>query len=357
MLKQMLEIGSDFDFNSNNEFIDINEPKSFLKDAEFYRSGRDALKAIAKNSKDKYKRILLPALCCESMVVPFQTNGYEISYYKLNPDLTANVEDVLSKLQPTNLFLYMNYFGIQSFPEENLQLIKQSFSSVIMIEDRTHEVLSLRQTSFIPEFTVCSIRKWLAIPDGGLLYSKSDKFNVRVEYDVYFSVVRKKALINKSKYLQSGNSELKELFRQQLADANTYLDNDKAVVSMSEESFEILRNINFKKVSEIRRRNTGFLHQALISLNNVKQIKELDIEREGLYYPVIFEDRDRIQKELANRKIYCPVIWPLPQEAKGICEVADYISAHMLALPCDQRYDISDMEYIISTLKSILRVR
>lgn len=346
----MLEIGSEFDFDSNNEFIDINEPTSFLKDAEFYRSGRDALKAIATNYKGNYKRILLPALCCESMVVPFQTNGYEILYYKLNFNLTANVDDVLSKLQSTSLFLYMNYFGIQSFSEEDLQLIKQSFNSVIMIEDRTHDVLFLRQTCFVPDFTVCSIRKWLALPDGGLLYSKNDKLDESAENDVYFSDVRKKALKNKSEYLESGKPHLKELFRQQLSDANTYLDNDKAVVSMSEESLEILRYINFKKISEIRRENVKVLHQALINIKTVKLIIESSIEEPMLYYPVIFNDRDRTQRVLAEKGIFCPVIWPLPQGAKGLCKVADYISTNMLALPCDHRYGSSDIEHIIKML-------
>lgn len=349
----MLEIGSEFDFDSNNEFIDMNEPTSFLKDAEFYRSGRDALKAIAKNFEGKYKRILLPALCCESMVVPFQTNGYEISYYKLNPDLTANVEDVLSKLQSTNLFLYMNYFGIQSFYEKNLQLIKQSLNSVIIIEDRTHDILSLRQTGFVPDFTVCSIRKWLALPDGGLLYSKNNKLNVSVENNVYFSNVRKKALENKSEYLQSGKSYLKELFRQQLADANIYLDNDKAVVSISEESLNILRYINFKKISDIRRENVKVLHQALINNTTVKPIIESSIEEPMLYYPVIFNDRDRMQKVLAEKGVFCPVIWPLPHGAKEICKVADYISTNMLALPCDHRYGSSDIEYIINMVNRL----
>lgn len=346
----MLEIGSEFDFDSNNKFIDINEPTLFLEDAEFYRSGRDALKAIAKNFEGRYKRILLPALCCESMVAPFLTNGYEILYYKLNPDLTASVDDVLSKLQSNSLFLYMNYFGIQSFSEENLQLLRQSFNSVIMIEDKTHDFLFIRKSYFVPDFTVCSIRKWLALPDGGLLYSKSDKLNASVENDLYFTYVRKKALKNKSEYLESGRPHLKELFRKQLADANTYLDNDKAVVNMSKESLEIIRYINFKKILEIRRENVKVLHQALINIKTVKSIIESSIDESMLYYPAIFNDRDRTQKVLAEKGIFCPVIWPLPYGAKGICKVADYVSTNMLALPCDHRYGSSDMEYIINML-------
>jgi hypothetical protein len=349
----MCEIGSEFDIDSNGGYMDISETASFLTSAEFFRSGRDALKAIAKKYKGLYKRILIPALCCESMVIPFQVNGYEVSFYKLNPNFTANTEDIFSKLQPTNLFLYMNYFGIQSLSDEILQLINQCFQSTIMIEDRTHDILSPRCNSFTPNFTICSIRKWLAIPDGGVLYSKGNKLNIRTEYDAYFSEIRIKALKNKSNYLKFGDSKLKALFRQQLADANAYLENDKSIVSMSEKSYELLKNINFYKIYEVRKKNIETLHLRLMKLNNVKQIKELNIERVGLYYPVIFDDRDRVQRELAENAVFCPVIWPLPQSAKGICEISDYISNHMLALPCDQRYDESGMEYIVRMLKSV----
>ena len=59
------EWGSEFDWDSNLEFIN-NQSQFFLKDTDFFQSGRDCLKAIAIRHKSLYKRILLPALCCES---------------------------------------------------------------------------------------------------------------------------------------------------------------------------------------------------------------------------------------------------------------------------------------------------
>jgi hypothetical protein len=349
----MCEIGSEFDIDSNVGYMGISETASFLSNAEFFRSGRDVLKAIAEKYKGLYKRILIPALCCESMVTPFLVNGYEVSYYKLNTNFTANTEDIFLKLQPTNLFLYMNYFGIQSLSDEILQLINQCFQGTIMIEDRTHDILSPRFNSFTPNFTICSIRKWLAIPDGGILYSKGNKLNTRTEYDAYFSNTRIKALKNKSIYLKSRHSKLKELFRQQLADANAYLENDKSIVGISHKSYELLKIINFNKIYKARKKNIETLHLKLMILKNVKQIKELNTERVSLYYPLILDNRDKIQSKLAENGVYCPVIWPLPLCAKGICEVSDYVSDHMLALPCDQRYDNSVMEYIVRMLKSV----
>ena len=53
-----------------------------------------------------------------------------------------------------------------------------------------------------------------------------------------------------------------------------------------------------------------------------------------------------MQRALAEKGIYCPVIWPVPQQALGVCEVAEFTAEHMLGVPCDQRYTPEDMTYI-----------
>ncbi len=354
MLGLMREIGSEFDLDSNNDYIDSGINQSFFKGAELFRSGRDALKAIAIKYKDSYKRIVLSALCCESMVTPFQANGYEVSYLKMNPNFTTNIGDVLSKLQSTDVFLYMNYFGIQSLSDEKLQLIRDRFPSVILIEDKTHDILSIKCNEFIPDFIVCSIRKWLAIPEGGILYSQADQEVFPKALDTFFEDVRSEAFKNKSDYLKSGDARLKELFRRQLVEANSYLDNDAAVVEMSSRSYKLLRNICFKDIVRVRRINTHILSQQLKDVAGIKQLCFFEPNKVSLYYPILVGDRDKLQKALAEKNIYCPVIWQLPKHAKGVCEVSDYVANHMLALPCDQRYGVSDMQHVSSALKSIL---
>ncbi len=53
---------------------------------------------------------------------------------------------------------------------------------------------------------------------------------------------------------------------------------------------------------------------------------------------------------MAQRGVYCPVIWPEPEAARGACAVSRYVTEHMLALPCDQRYTPEDMDFIADTL-------
>ena len=354
-VQNISEYGSEFDWESNNNFIQSGIKNNFLDHGEYFRSGRDALRAIAVNYNCKYNKVLMPALSCESMVTPFELNGYEISFFKLNEDLTANFEDIITKLQTGTIFLYMNYFGIPSLNDQKLSTIKNSHKNIILIEDRTHDFLFSRTSTFIPDFTVTSIRKWLAIPDGGVLYSHiNNDYFPKVE-DSYFSEIRNRALKNKSAYLKSGNVDCKKEFRDQLLVASNYLDISNNIVKISQTSFDLLQKIDFKKIATYRNKNIQVLSQQLKGYRKAKNLLG-NSEQAVLYYPVLVENRDEIQSKLAKQNIYCPVIWPLPKSAIGVCEVSEYISKSILALPCDQRYNESDMEYICSLLKQVLEI-
>ena len=86
--RSWMEYGSEFDWKSNDALMS-GVPQSFVQDDwQLYRSGRDAMKAAARIIGGR--RVLLPALCCESMILPFAANGYDVDFYRLNPDLTGD---------------------------------------------------------------------------------------------------------------------------------------------------------------------------------------------------------------------------------------------------------------------------
>lgn len=349
------EFGSEYDWESNHAYVNGSQDHSFLGKAECFRSGRDTLRAIALRHKECCGRILLPALCCESMVEPFMENGYEVSFFKLKPDLSADFEDILSKMRAGTVFLYINYFGITSLADEKLEYIQRHFENPILVEDRTHDILVSRSNRFVPDYTVCSIRKWVAVPDGGAVWSSfEEKF--QKEKDTYFGDIRIRALKNKSEYLKSGSAEIKTRFRSELAEANSYLDSSKIVAGMSIESRDLLGQVDFEKIYRQRAENALFLHKYIEGIETASNLSASSLQS-TLYHPILVGDRDEIQNRLAQKGIYCPVIWPLPEQAVNICEVSGHVSNHMLALPCDHRYGAADMEYICDILSGILEDR
>lgn len=356
MQKRITEYGSEFDWDSNVEYIYNDEQKNNEEDnIQYFRSGRDSLCAIALKYKNSYKNVLIPALCCDSMVEPFRKYNYKIEYYKLNKDMSSNIKDIISKIKKDTIFIYMNYFGIQTLSYIELQKLKMLEDSLVFVEDRTHDILLERgiEEVFKPDYTVCSIRKWLAIPDGGLLFDNLINYKFMKHEDSYFYTIRKEAQKLKSEYLYSGIDEKKEKFSKLLQKANIHLNNNIDLYQMSSESQQILKSIDFKKIREKRLKNVSVLLREFINFNKIKSIYST-VDKGNLYYPILVDNRDELQQAMAAKNIYCPVIWPLPQDAIGVCEISEYVSSHILALPCDQRYNDNDMKYIANTLKLIM---
>ena len=345
----MREYGSEHHWQSRRGFEGVTRRREIYA-WRFYRSGRDALKQVARLHRGA--TVLLPALCCESMILPFTLNGCPVRFYKLKPDLTGDEADVLSKAAPGTVLLYMPYFDIQPFTTDFLARLRQS--GVVLLEDRTQDIIVGRPAPFLPDYTVASIRKWAALPEGGIL-----KTAVALPYagaDGRFGGLRRQAMEEKGLYLENGDAGLKQDFLAKFREAEALLDESGEPVAMSMENRAYLENIDFARVLEARRRNAAVLEQALAELAAAGTIKALCKSgiTAGLYYPVLLENRDAVQQALARQNIYCPVIWPIPAQAQGVCETCEATAAHILALPCDQRYSEQDMATIAETLKAII---
>ena len=345
----MREYGSEHHWQSRRGFEGVTCRREIYA-WRFYRSGRDALKQVARLHRGA--TVLLPALCCQSMILPFSLNGCPVAFYKLKPDLTGDEADVLSKAAPGTVLLYMPYFDVQPFTTDFLARLRQS--GVVLLEDRTQDIIVGRPAPFSPDYTVASIRKWAALPEGGIL--KTAAALLPVGADGRFGALRRQAMEEKGLYLENGDAELKQDFLAKFHEADALLDESGEPVAMSMENRAYLENIDFARVLAARRRNAAVLERALAELAAAGTIHPLckSETTAGLYYPILLENRDAVQQALARQNIYCPVIWPIPAQAQGVCETCEATAAHILALPCDQRYTEQDMATIAETLKAII---
>ena len=124
---------------------------------------------------------------------------------------------------------------------------------------------------------------------------------------------------------------------------------------MSAEYEALLRQIDFPALLAKRRANVARLKKRLAALDGTRlRFLSEHPEESTLYFPVYIENRGGIQRAVAQHGVYCPVIWPEPEAARGVCEVSRYVTEHMLALPCDQRYTPEDMDFIADTLTEAL---
>lgn len=262
-----------------------------------------------------------------------------------------------TKLRPGDVLLYMRYFGIRPFEDEFLAALRRRADGILFLEDRTHDILVPRaEGGFQPDAAAASLRKWAALPEGGMLRTRLG--TCKALTDSRYGELRLDAMEKKSRYLQSFDPALGLEAREESARAERLLDEGAEPVKMSPRSAAMLGQLDFAKILAARQRNLCRLRARLepvIADGSVRLMTERP-ENSGLYLPVLIEDRDRVQQALIRRKIYCPAaIWPEPPEARGVCPVSRHVTEHMLSVLCDQRYTEDEMDYIADNLMEILR--
>jgi hypothetical protein len=69
-------------------------------------------------------------------------------------------------------------------------------------------------------------------------------------------------------------------------------------------------------------------------------------------FPVILENRDAVQRELAAKSIYAPIHWK--NLSSNVSDRAKKWGMHELTLPCDQRYGLNEMEQLVSVFLKVI---
>ncbi len=314
------------------------------------QSGRDALKVVAREYQPTIA--LLPALSCDSMTLPFTLHGHEVRYYRLKDDYSIDFEH-LKTLIPDGienvLFLYMDYFGRKAASVKDLMDLRNAYPSLVFIEDKTHVFLHSGSSPFMPDYTVVSLRKWLAIPDGGIVWCRRNLQKHDFLESTEFSERRLEAQCMRHKYLQTNEIELKPLFRRIFSNVSDIMDNNPEPCRMSAYSYELICKTNWKKIETIRESNSSCLISCFKHCEKIRLLQPQP-KISDLYVPILIGNRDEIQKNLSKQGIYTTLIWPLSEEQKQVCRIARQTEEQMLAVPCDQRYDLDDMKYIAENI-------
>lgn len=347
------------EFGSSFELIDSIGDGTCLVDSNstvYLRTAREAIFYICQSNK--LKTVLMPALCCASMVQPFIQSEIEVRYYKIKSDLTIDYLDLEKKLKDDSFIFVMHYYGIKSFNSDVLQDILLSHNNVQIIQDCTQHVFTNHLYNDIADYWIGSIRKWVPIADGAFLASKKHKLenNLQIDYcDDGFVETTIEAMRLKKQYLSDGDKNKKQLYREKFGSCMSHLKENIVLHSMSDISRELFHNT--VDCNEIRNRRTDNYNALYEQLKyDVPEILQYSLEHVGpLCFNIVVSNRNEVQQKLALKGIYCQVLWPLIKEAKETCKFSDWYTEHMLAVPCDQRYGIKDMLKISNELRKVIK--
>lgn len=333
--------------------------KRYGRELTYLRTGREALMYSSCNCKPgKVAVILCPAYCCWSMTAPFEFTGWTIVYYRLNEDLTID-EDYLNSLlhgcRP-DAILTMNFYG-STDTRAAIARFKAFNNKITVIEDFSHCTFCFDKIfNEQVDFYVTSIRKSIGVCDGALVLSKqpTNRQYIGTE-DPDFGTLRKAAQEMKGKYAFTKSINEKDVFLSELRHGEEMIDKIDGVHPISELSEKMIASINGEEIAYARRENMKHLWSLLNG--KVKMIPGLERSFDGAPFslPILVENRDVVQKQLAQEGVYAPVLWPIDEKARTTCEVSAYVSDHMLSIPIDQRYDYDDIEDMGQIIRSVIK--
>ncbi len=346
-----IELGSEYNLSLNNINIIDDNIFRYLDDFEnctFFDSGRSALKCVSE-CLGKEIGVLLPEFICESVSNCFKSD--RITFYRLNDNFVIDVDDLAEKIRDTHarVIYIMHYFGAVQ-PDDILRCIRElaDNNDMTIIEDTTHSFFSEKNT--IGDYVICSIRKWMPVPNGGVLYFNNDKAEIKIKtYKKGCDNHRAYGMILKDLYLKTGydcNAEYRSIFN----NCEEALDNQQEIFEMSDFTKFIASCISIEDIKKRRRHNYEKLN-CFLQKNGIKPSLFIRPGDTPLTYPLRVHHRDELRRYLMENRIYCAVHWPFDGFKPDQRQFAKKNADELISLPIDQRYDDQHMEYLISILK------
>lgn len=343
------EIGSIFPLSDSQITSAQAENVSFTEDRIYYSLCREALSDIALSLNYTSKRVLIPAYTCQTVITPFEEAGWECIYYPISKDLRID-DKQLSKLVAEcipSLVVVHPYFGMDLNDKETFVLRSIHDDGIKVVLDLTQCLFSERNHQFA-DYVVGSYRKWFPIPDGGFML-RTEATNDILQPESENSEFTEReiaAMYLRGQYFANGEQRTKDISIRLSKMADHFAESNISVHKMSQVAYNILREEDKLKNQVARKENFKYLFDHIHNTDKVTKVcSTLDnLTTAPLYFTIYVEDRKQLQIALANDAIYAPVIWPVEDEKVLVNEEVRYIYDHLLAIPCDQRYDIEDMK-------------
>jgi hypothetical protein len=312
----MKEIGGYFGL----EHLISNE---YYKDLIPLNIGRNALLYILKAKN--IKKLYIPYYLCNSVCDMLRKNGYDFEYYNIGSEFVP----IFNKTLANDEYLYIvNYYG--QLTEKKIIDLKQEHEQIIL--DNTQAFFQ-KPTEKIDTIYTC--RKFFGVPDGAYLATDA---RIKEKLKVDISKDRMAHILGRYEGMAS------EYY-------NYFQDNDEIfkrepLKYMSKLTHNIMGAIDYARVRQIRNENYAYLESKLGKIS-----KLILTTPDGAFaYPFYIDNGIEIRKVMARKNIYIPTLWPNVINDTSEDSIENRYAANILPLPCDQRYAVEDMQYVIETL-------
>ena len=351
------EIGSIFPLSDAALSKAESEDKALSKDRVYYSLCREALYDLARSLDEKTRIALIPAYTCQTVITPFEEAGWQCFYYSINKDLRIVVQDLIKEVElyHPSLIVVHPFFGMDLNQEEIGILNLLNSKGIAVVLDLTQCLFTLKSYSFA-SFIVASYRKWMPIPDGGYLLSQRGSMSITQPEaeNKDFTEREIAAMYLRGKYFECGEQRMKGISIRLGKAADQIVESHLSPHRMSQVSYNLLAEEDFEKNQMRRIANYSYLFHRIHDDESITKVcKSLEsVTTAPLYFTIYVKNRATLQRQLASEAIYAPILWPVEDERVLINEDVKYIYDHLLAIPCDQRYDEKDMQRAVEIINN-----
>lgn len=294
-----------------------------------YLSARSALYHLLITLQPQ--RLWMPYLICQSVIDAVISAKIKIEWYFLDESFNPILPQ---ELNPDDFLFFVDYLG-QCSLQKKLLLQRVAKERII---------LDYSQAFFAPQLsvgaTLYSPRKFFGVPDGGLLVSGLDipkpKRKDCASLERIQHLIIQHEVGTREGYLQFMNAE------------STLANID--AVEMSNFTERMLCTIDYFHIKQRRESNYRLLHERLAKINRFNYVAE---NPDGPFcYPLYFPER-RLHDALIQQGLFIPTYWKEVLERLSADSVEGRFVNCMLAIPCDQRYNLEDIDRICSIVLQV----
>lgn len=284
--------------------------------------GRNALAYLIE--ANNIKELWMPYFMCDSVINVCDKYKIKLNRYHIN----NNFFPIISKAKKDDWIYITNYYGQL---DEEISELANKYTNIIV--DNAHSYFSKPLKNIN---TLYTCRKFFGVSDGAILYT-NQKLNRFLNTDLSFE--RIKFVLGR---YEKNASEFFEL-----SSYNNEIFDKEDIKFMSKLTENMLHAIDYAKIKNTRTNNYKYLHSNFSDLNNL-ELKNI----EGAYmYPLMINNAQKIKKELIKNRIYIPTLWPNILNELDDIYLEYKFAKNILPLPCDQRYNLEDMDRMIKIIK------
>lgn len=342
-----MELGSEFSLSLSNLSTVENNTIELINqsgmEGVYFDSGRSALRFLLNNLNIE-GTYLLPEYICESVIECFPTN--KVRFYRVSDSFVADVDDIKEKTDlQTGIIYVMHYYGMLQ-PLSVLEKIQEIAHErdITIVEDITHSIFTSLKT--IGDYVIGSLRKWMPIPDGGLLLSNKHFDLTSLEKQLDNSKIY--GMILKQLYLEK-KLDCNSHYRQLFIESEQRLDRQKRILAISDLSLFLLKCVDSHNLVEQRKHNYSYLKKLLLE-QGISPAVELGDNCCPFAFPIRIHNRDCFREYMIDNSIYCAVHWPRDGIRERERKQAVNNATSLISLPIDQRYGRKHMEYMADVI-------